>query len=53
MTYRELLEKLEDLRPELLDTDVTVFIDDEFRHVYVLDFTTEDDVLDAGHPFLM
>lgn len=55
MTYRNLLESLKDLSPEQLDMDVTVFDgeNDEFYPVISFDITTETDVLDDNHPFVI
>ena len=59
MTYKELLEKLKQLSPEQLDTDVTVLISnyDEFFPINNLlimqDNHNHNDVLDQNHPYLI
>ena len=56
MTYRELLEELEELDDSRLDDDVTVHLTeiDEFVPVYGLCVAVEDecDMLDQGHLIL-
>lgn len=56
MTYKELLEKLQNLNKEQLEQTVTVYLgDDEFMGIDMLtiDDTLADGVLDEGHLFLV
>jgi hypothetical protein len=53
MTYRQLLAALQELRPENLDNDVTIYItsDDEYFAAKGCGIC-DDGVLEDGHPFL-
>ena len=54
MKYKVLLKRLQDLDEEQLDMDVTVRTkDDEFFAISRMSITTETDVLDKNHPFLL
>ena len=54
MTYRQLFDYLKTLSKEDLAKNVTVFDSnsEEFMPVSSVKVTDEDDILDAGHPFL-
>jgi hypothetical protein len=53
MTYRDLLKKLALMDSEQLDSDLTIFVQDEFypAELLVTDEATEDR-LDHNHPYL-
>lgn len=54
-TYRELLDKLNELDEENLDKTVSVYLNLTDEYVEVFDFwvSADDiDVLDAGHPVI-
>ena len=56
LTYRQLLNYLKILEADespMLDLDVTVKLDDEFRSIAHIMVTHEDDVLDKDHPYLI
>jgi len=56
MTHRELATELDSLDDNLLQNDVTVYIEvlDEYYPVKEFVFTdADDDVLDNGHPLLV
>jgi len=56
LTYRRLLNYLKILEADespMLDLDVTVKIDDEFRSIAHIMVTHEDDVLDKDHPYFI
>jgi hypothetical protein len=58
MTYAELAKMISEMTSEQAGSDVTVFIRgvDEFyplRDKNPIAFSDVDDVLDAGHPFLV
>lgn len=53
LTYRELLQILQDFRDEELDLDVSVQVDDEFRPLNVLLGRDYSGVLDDDHPYLI
>ena len=56
LTYRRLLNYLKILEADespMLDLDVTVKLDDEFRSIAHIMVTHEDDVLDKDHPYLI
>jgi len=56
LTYRRLLHYLKILEADespMLDLDVTVKLDDEFRSIAHIMVTHEDDVLDKDHPYLI
>jgi hypothetical protein len=55
MTYKELLEELNKLSPVQLRDDVTVYDrgEIEFFKVHMTGIETQDDVLHAGHYFLI
>jgi len=51
-TYRELLEALKELTPEQLDMTATVYVyGEDFYPINNIGLTTEDDILDEGHPY--
>jgi hypothetical protein len=54
MTYKQLLEVLDELEPDQLKLNVTAFIDEEFFPIINLKFndSQEDDRLEEGHPYL-
>lgn len=55
MTFQNLLDKLQKLTPEQLNSDVTVCDSNRDEFVPVFEFKISDasnDVLDEGHPFL-
>ena len=55
MTYKELLNQLQQLNPEQLNQDVAIWDEDndEFYQQDVdLLFVDDTDVLDAGHPII-
>ena len=55
MTYRDLLGHLQVMDKEQLDSDATIYDeeDDEYRPIRDIDFATEDtQILDPNHPFL-
>jgi len=58
MTYKALIEKLQNLTLEQLEDDVTIYVaeDDEFYPVFDLDVSGQDSpsdgILDEGHIFL-
>lgn len=54
MTYQQLFDYLKTLSKEDLEKNVTVFDSnfEEFMPVSSVKVTSEDDILDAGHPFL-
>lgn len=54
MTYQQLFDYLKNLSKEDLAKNVTVFDSNngEFMPVSSVNVTTEEDILDAGHPFL-
>ena len=54
MTYRQLLQQLQTLTDEQLDSDVTVCdLEDEYFKVNGFHYANEvfNDVLDHGHPY--
>jgi hypothetical protein len=54
MTYRELLDRLEGLSDDELDSDVTVYDYEMDEYFPSTDLTfSVDDVLDDGHPILL
>ena len=56
LTYRRLLNYLKILEADessMLDLDVTVKLDDEFRSIAHIMVTHEDDVLDKDHPYFI
>lgn len=55
LTFRELLDRLNDLPEDYLDKDATVYDsqNDEFHGITDTQMTTEDDVLDAWHPYFV
>lgn len=60
MTYQELLQELQHLNEEQLNSDVTVFVrgvEEFYPTSSGLYFSSEDDengnILDANHPYLM
>lgn len=57
LTYRQLLQKLNELRPHQLDCNVTVYIPrvEEYYPVesFKLATSVHCDVLDAGHPYMV
>ena len=55
-TYKELLTALQELTPEQLEMNATVYVRgvDEFYPVQTFGFTnTASDVLDENHPYLL
>lgn len=54
MTYKQLLEILDELEPDQLNSSVTAYIDEEFFPVVKLKFndSQEDDRLEESHPYL-
>lgn len=48
MTFRELLDELQDMPDVRLDDTATVMVDDEFFAVYKVE-TPDTNVLDLGH----
>ena len=54
MTYYELLRRLQELDPDQLELDVTVYVegDDEYYPVNALIFDTSSDVLGEDHPVI-
>lgn len=55
MTYKELLEKLQNLTQEQLNQNVTMY-DEKMDEFFALDdtgITDQDDVLDENHFFLI
>lgn len=52
LTYRELMVRLLSLPVQFLDTDVTVYIDGEYRQIKDMDIEPSNGVLDKGHPYL-
>lgn len=54
-TYRQLLEKLNQLPDERLDDTATVYdqVEDEFYAAHGLEINDLDDVLDLGHPYIV
>jgi len=54
MTYKQLLETLDDLEPEQLELNVTAFIDEEFFPIINLKVndSQQDDRLEESHPYL-
>jgi hypothetical protein len=54
MTYQQLLDYLKTLSQEDLEKNVSVFDPNsgEFMPVSSINVTTEEDILDADHPFL-
>ena len=58
ITYRKLKEQLEKLSEEQLDADVSIYdgsADEFYEAEGILEITPEgeDDVLDAGHPYIV
>ena len=55
MTYRELLNHIQQLPEDHLDDDVTLYIDcmDEFYAIDGYGVEAVDDVLDEGHLYLI
>lgn len=56
LTYRQLLQKLQQFNDEQLDSHVTICdIEEEYHAVVELNFAdpTLCDVLDPGHPYLL
>jgi hypothetical protein len=55
LTYRQMFEILENVSPEQIDMNVSVYLawEDEYFEVEDVTFATkENDVLDAEHPIL-
>jgi hypothetical protein len=55
MTYQQLIDELKfmiSVRPEIAIQNVTIKINDEYIPA-VIDENDYDDVLDAGHPFII
>lgn len=53
MTYRDLLEQIDQLEEDQLDFQVVAYVDDEFFRVSGLQIHEEKDSrLDDGHPYL-
>ena len=56
MTYQELLNQLQQLNPEQLNQDVTIYDadnDEYYQTMVELMFTTETDVLGVDHPVII
>ena len=56
MTWEELAKKINQLSPEAKQTDVTIYLSTSLEYVPACDFNVKpklNDVLDAGHPFLV
>ena len=52
MTYRNLLNHLNDLEEEQLDMDIMVDVDDEFYPAEEFKIDEDPDRLEDGHPYL-
>jgi len=55
MTYKHLLEELQELSPTQLEQDVTIHLSevDEYVPAWAVSITVEADVLDEDHIFLV
>lgn len=53
ITYRDLLNKLQKLNENQLNSDITVQIDDEFYKATMYLTDNKIDILDEGHPVIV
>jgi len=53
ITYRDLLNKLQKLNENQLNSDITVQIDDEFYKATMYLTDNSIDILDEGHPVIV
>ena len=53
MTYRELLQLMEELEEEQLDFKVMCYIDEEFYAAEEMQIKEKNDRLDDGHPYIV
>jgi hypothetical protein len=54
LTYRQLLKILQKMDDNWLDANISVYLsgEEEYMPVCAFRINEEDDVLDAGHPYL-
>ena len=53
MTYKELLNQLEELEDEQLDFQVMCYMDEEYFSVNSLEIKEKNGRLDDGHPYIV
>ena len=58
MTFRELAQRIQKMSEEQKNSDVSIYVNDEFYEIEdtieeVQDVSLGDGILDEGHPFLI
>ena len=53
MTYRELLNHIDELEEEQLDFNVMGYIDEEYYSISTMEIKDKNGRLDDGHPYLI
>jgi hypothetical protein len=53
MTYRELLNDIEELEEEQLDFNVMGYIDEEYYSISKIEIKDKNGLLQDGHPYLI